>query len=300
MARLLTAQPKFMTLVANIEGAGDPSKGRNPVKIRTGFSSQHICEVPRGSVATERVPDPRTPGLHTHEGLLTWTTPGVPVGASAAITVADLDFTDKAVLQIGDFTVTSGDDYEVSVGPSYVAEDITNTVPNGVIVLWKTAGAGIGEGTIDVPLHVPIEPGTFTVYWVSGAAVKSQTADAAGVFTGNGTPGGSTINHGTGALTINTTGATPDNASAITASYTSVVTDDDVATNLAAAIGGLPGFNAVAALNVVTVTGPFGPDGNEVHCSATYRGSVQNYTLVPADGFMSGAKPYLGPPVLLP
>lgn len=192
MARLLTAQPTFTTLVANIEGAGDPSKGRNPVKVRTGFTSQHICEVPRGSVAPERVPDPRTPGLHTHEGLLTWTTPGVPVGATGSILVADNTFTSAAVLYLGDFTVTSGVDFTV---------------------------------------------------------------------------GGST------ALT---------------------------ATALAAAIQALPGFSASAALSTVSVTGPFGPDGNEVRCSATYQGSVQNYTITPVTGFLSGAEPYLGPPVLLP
>lgn len=190
MARLLTAQPTTTSLVANIEGAGDPSQGLNPVKVRTGFTHQHIPEVPRGA-STERVLDPRTPGTHTHEGLLTWTTPGVPVGATATITVADNTFTDGATLLIGNYTVSSGIDFAV---------------------------------------------------------------------------GGST------ALT---------------------------AAAVAAAIDGLPGFSAVAVLSAITVTGPAGPDGNEVRCSAVYRGDVENYTFAPTNGFMSGAKPNLGPPVIL-
>lgn len=192
MSRLLTAQPAFTTLVANIEGAGDPSKGRNPVKIRTGFTSQHVPEIPRAGLVPSHAFDARTPGVHTNEGLLTGTTPGVAVRASATITVASNSFGSPATLLLGDYTVTSGQDFTV---------------------------------------------------------------------------GGST------ALT---------------------------ATALATAIDGLPGFTAVAVLSTVTVTGPAGPMGNETPCSAVYAGSVQNYTLSPATGFMSGAQPYLGPPVLLP
>jgi len=300
MARLLTAQPPSTVLVANLEGASDPGRGINPTKIRTAFRSQHINEVLRPGTSEDRVPDPGTPGAHTQEGLLTWTATGVPVRATGAITVANMTFTNPAIVLVGDYTVTSGDDYDVTNGTAYVAEDITDTVPDGIIVIWKTAGAGGGEGTINVPANVPIEPGTFTVYWVSGAAVMSQTADAAGVFAGDGNPAGSTINHGTGALLIDTTGDIPDAATAITVDYTAVITDDNVATNLAAAIDGLPGFSAVAALNVVTVTGPPGPNGNDTRCSAVYRGAVQNFTFVPATGFLSGAEPRIGPPAITP
>ena len=191
MARLLTAQPTTTLLVANIEGAGDPSQGLNPVKVRTGFTRQHIPEVPRGA-STERVLDPLTPGTHTHTGLLTWTTPGVPVGATAAITVADNTFTDVATILIGDFTVSSGIDFTVGAGTALTAAAIATAIDN------------------------------------------------------------------------------------------------------------LPGFSASALLSVVTVTGPAGPDGTEVRCSAVYRGAVENYTFAPTNGFMSGAKPNLGPPVILP
>ena len=299
MSRLLSAQPPFTMLVSNLEGSGDPSHGRNPVKVRTGITSQHTIEVPRGE-STERVLDARTPGVHTHTGMLTWTVPGVHVGASATVTVSSTDFTYAATLLLNEFTVTSGDDFNVTTGTTYTGENIKSTLPNGIIAVWKTAGAGIGEGTILVPAHTPIAAGTLTFRWTTGGVAKSQTVNALGVFSGNGNPAGSSITLATGALTIDTTGSVPGVGSPITVDYTAAVTTTNVAANLATAIGGLPGFNATNLLNVITITGPNGPDGNEVRCSAVYRGSVQNFSIVPTNGFMSGAQPYLGPPVLLP
>lgn len=190
MARLITAQPKFKILVANIDGAGDPSRGRNPVKIRTGFERQNLPEVARGENPS-RVLDPSTPGLGTRQGLLDHTTPPVPVGAAGTVTVGDNNFTRKARLYLGEFVLVSNEDY---------------------------------------------------------------------------TPGGST------ALT---------------------------ATALAAAIDALPGFAAAAVGSDVNITGPFGPNGNEVVLQAVYDGTVQNFTLSPSDGFLAGGEPTIGPPTIL-
>jgi hypothetical protein len=190
MARLITAQPKFKILVANIEGAGDPSRGMNPVKVRTGFVQQLIPEVPRGPTVTE-AEDYKSPGTHTHQGLLDYTTPPVPVGCTGTVTVVDNDFAAPATLYVGEFTLTSGEDYTVG-------------------------------GTTDL------------------------TAAA-----------------------------------------------------LASAINALPGFSALAALSVVTVTGPFGPNGNTTLFDDVYTAAIQNFTLSPATGFFSGGEPTIGPPEIL-
>ena len=189
MARLITAQPKFKILVANIEGAGDPSRGPsgNPVKVRTGFEKQLLPEVGRVGAVT-RSPDYSTPGIHTYQGLLTYTTPLTPVGASGTVEVISNVFTADATLYLGEFTITSNDDY---------------------------------------------------------------------------TPGGTT------ALT---------------------------ATALGAAIDALPGFSASVLLSTITITGPFGPNGNDVLFEAIYTGSVQNFTLTPAEGFLASGEPVIGPP----
>lgn len=192
MARLTTAPAKFTVLVANLRGSGDPSRGvsGNPVKIRTGFTKQVITEIARGSSRTQ-VDDPSTPGLHTKQGLLTCTVPGVPVGSAGVVTVADNDFTAAAVLTLGEYTLTSNEDY---------------------------------------------------------------------------TPGGTT---------------------------------DLTAAALGAAINAFPPFSAVVLLSDITVTGPVGPGGNDLVFDATYSGSVENFTLNPGTGFLSGGEPEIGPPTIL-
>lgn len=123
MARLITAQRTPNILVANIDGAGDPSMGINPVKVRTGFVRQNCPEVSRiGGVYTRvfeygRTFDRRYPGTHTLLGRVT----GSYVRASVDVTVVDNDFSDAATLFIGDYTFTSGVDFVVGGGVNATA-----------------------------------------------------------------------------------------------------------------------------------------------------------------------------------
>lgn len=194
MSKLITAQRTPNILVANLEGASDPSMGHNPVKVRTGFTRQNMPEVSRiGGVYTRtfeygRTFDRRSPGTHTLLGKLT----GDYVRAAVDITVADNDFSNPATIYIGDYTFTSGVDYVV----------------------------------------------------------------------------GGTVN--------------------------------DTATAIAAAIDGINGYTANAVGDVVTVSAPPGPNGNNVLADAEYTGTVQNFTFAPNTWYMAGGEPYVGPPVILP
>jgi len=190
MAKLITAQPKFKLMVANLAGASDPSRGPsgNPVKVRTAFEMSLFPEIPRGGPVS--LEDTRIPGVRTRMGLLTTTTPGVPVGATGTITVGNNSFAADATLLLGSFTVTSGDDFAVG---------------------------------------------------------------------------------GTLALT---------------------------AVALATAINNLPDFTATALVAVVTVTGPFGLEGNSLRFEAEYAGSVQNYVLSPTVGTLGTGEPVIGPPTI--
>jgi hypothetical protein len=71
------------------------------------------------------------------------------------------------------------------------------------------------------------------------------------------------------------------------------------ATNLAAAIDSLLEFSATVLGSTVTVSGPFGPDGNTVRLEASYAGAVQNYTLTPNDGSLELGAPVIGPPEII-
>ena len=96
-------------------------------------------------------------------------------------------------------------------------EDGTET--DGLIAIWKTSGAVLGEGTLDLPEN-PITPGSLTISWTSGAATVAMTDDGAGGFAGSGTPGSSTVDYFTRELVINTTGDVPDAGTTIEALYT--------------------------------------------------------------------------------
>jgi len=72
-----------------------------------------------------------------------------------------------------------------------------------------------------------------------------------------------------------------------------------VASDLAVFITTLPGFTATVLANVVTVTGPAGPSGNDLSLEAYYGGAVSNYTFAPVDGYFGSGEPVIGPPTIL-
>lgn len=110
MSKLLTGQNSFTYLVANVDGAGDPSRNLNPVKLRQLFRQQHFMEIGRPGALSKAFSASR-PGLHMTSGLVKYTTSPVPVECEATVTVVDNDFTTKATLFIGDYTVTSAEDF---------------------------------------------------------------------------------------------------------------------------------------------------------------------------------------------
>jgi len=308
MARLITAQPKFKILVANIENAGDPSRGPsgNPVKVRTGFVKQILPELVRGATET-RAPDPSTPGLTTCQGLLTYTVPLTPVGASATVTVANGNFAAAAKLYVGDFVVTSGEDYVVAAAVqatgsvAVIATPSVATITIGGTPLTATAGARTPgandyDGTLGTPALIAADiRAAINDALNSFAAIVTAAAPVGASVTLTAVPVGAAGN----AITLASSDLGDVTVSGLTL-INGVNAANGTAVNLAAAIEGLPGYSAAAIGTVVTITGPFGPNGNDALFEAIYAGSVQNFTLAPSDGFLAGAEPFIGPPTILP
>ena len=289
--KLISAQRPFTMLVANLTGGSDPSKGvtGNPVKARSTVKIQHFPEI--GGRGPDSEQFGKTPGMCTRVGLLDFTAAGLPVQASGTITVATASFVGATTVLLGDYTLESGVDFDVATGTTYTDEDITNTAPTGLLDVFSTAGPNL----INVPANLPIAAGTVTLTWSSGGVNnKTQTDDGAGGFVGDGNPAGSAINYTTGAITLDATGDTPDNATTILITYTADPDVSSIATNLAAAISYLPEYSAVSALGVVTVSGPVGPAGNAAQFKAG-GAQPQNLTFSPDTGRMSGAEPAIGP-----
>lgn len=287
--KLRSAQSQRTMLVANLTGGSDPSKGTagNPVKARSVITYQLIPDIMREGHPLSGDASPPM----TRLGLLGYTVSPVPVDSDGTITLASMDFDAKVVLHLGEYSLISNDHFMITDGVAVVGENITNTAPDGIIVIWKTSGAGLGEGTINYPADIPISPGSVTIDWTSGAVAKSQTDNGDGTFTGDGNDAGSSIDYATGEIVLDTTGVPPDGATTITIDYT----PSAVLTNLAAAINALPGFAATELDNTVAVTGPPGILGNDILFTATHYGTVENFTLSPTDDSLENAEPFLGP-----
>jgi hypothetical protein len=297
--KVTTAQPTYDLLVGNLAHGSDPSRGPagNPDTIRSMFTYQHFPEVQR--LGPERgidTDDPPTPGIGTRVAHVDYTVSPVPVPSAGAITVLSTVFTDPVELYLGEYTLISGEDYNVTMAPPVVGEDITNTAPNGALTLFDTAGPNL----INVPATLPITPGTVTIHWTNLGAPYSQVDDGAGNFTGDGTPAGSSIDYALGAITLNTAPLAPDGGTFITIDYTPVATVGSIATNLAAAIDSLNGFTATPAGAVVNIVGPNSLAGNDLLFEAIYTGAVQNFGLAPTTGSLAGGEPVLGPPIITP
>jgi len=71
-------------------------------------------------------------------------------------------------------------------------------------------------------------------------------------------------------------------------------TTTDVALALSNAIDNLPGYSGTPVANVITVSGPTGPIGNEALFKAT-GSSAYLLTFSPTNGALSGAEPAIGP-----
>ena len=129
MPRLITSPPTYTILVANIEGAGDPSLGINPIKVRTGFIEQYFPEKPVFNGLNDgslyyRSPDYKAPGVHTMQGKLT----SAYAGATGTITVSSNVFTDIATVFIGPYTFTSGVDFVVGAGVNNTATNLAAAI----------------------------------------------------------------------------------------------------------------------------------------------------------------------------
>jgi hypothetical protein len=307
MPKLGSAQAKYKILVANLRSGSDPSRGPvgNPVKLRTGFEQQMLPEIARSGTDSP-ASTARTPGITTLQGLLEWTTATTPVGATATVVVADNDFTVPATLFLGPNTLTSGIDFLVGAvaqatgSATVVATPSTATLTIGGVPLTasagaRTPGANDYDGTLGTVALIAADIVAAINDGANGfAAIATAVDGGAGLVSLTAVPVGAAGN----AVTLATTDVLDVTVSAATLAN-GVNAAASTATALASAIDDLPGFSAVAVGSTITVTGPFGLDGNTQDFLATYRGAIQNYTLTPTDGVMTGAEPFIGPPVLL-
>lgn len=178
--------------------------------------------------------------------------------------------TDQAPVEPGSFSHA-----HFFIDSTVTAATAVSTAPNGTIVIWKTTGATVGQGTF-APISLTgltgIKPGSVTINWTSATVAKSMVDNGTGGFTGDGTPGSSTINYLTGEIVFDATGAIPQAglASTITITYKKIDESSDCTDN---GLGVLSGTNIAASSTIDYATGAV----------------VINYTKAPSSNYPSGA-----------
>lgn len=130
MSRKITsAQAPFKILVANLTGGSDPSRGPsgNPVKARSTFTQQFFIDVPG------REPDncslvSSIPGFGTRTGHVEYTVSPIPVSASGTLTVANNTFSGPTTIQLGEYILTTDEDFAVGVDATTTAANLAAAI----------------------------------------------------------------------------------------------------------------------------------------------------------------------------
>ncbi len=127
--KLVTAQAPFKMLVANLTGGSDPSRGRsgNPVKARSTFTQQHFLDIAGRGVETTPV-SPKTAGIGVRMGHVKYTVGTLPVRATSTITVANNTFLGPTTIQLGDYVLTSDEDFVVGAGVNNTATNLAAAI----------------------------------------------------------------------------------------------------------------------------------------------------------------------------
>ena len=127
--KLISAQAPFTMLIANLRQGSDPSKGPsgNPQVIRQTYTVQHFPEI-GGRGPEVGTPNPRTPGVGTHLGHVSYTTPPVPVAATGDITVAGNTFAGPTSILLGEHILTSGVDFVIGGSEAATATNLAAAI----------------------------------------------------------------------------------------------------------------------------------------------------------------------------
>lgn len=155
MPKLTGSSQCYKYLVANLAEGSNPSKGRNPVKIRSVFEQQNFVQIPRAGSEPDPVGSADKPGTAAFKGKATFATPGVGTPSTGTITVDSNTFTFPAVTYLGPHTLTSGVDYAVGGSAAATATNLAAAIDNLPGFAATPAGA-------DVDIEGPLGPQSIT------------------------------------------------------------------------------------------------------------------------------------------
>lgn len=167
----------FTVLVGNFPYGSDPSRNlpvyQNPSPIRQGVTHQILTE------GDKRVSARNTVGLLD----------GAIANKTASLTVADNDFsTGKAIIQLGEYLITSEVDYAIGGGVNATATNIAASIDNLPRFTASPTGAQVDIGYSGGPANIV----TFRVFYYGTKTNFNPISPEDGLM-GNGTPNYSAV-----------------------------------------------------------------------------------------------------------
>jgi len=151
MAKRITgAQKPFKMLVANLRGASDPSRGENPVKVRSTYETQLFPEISGRGFETSNFSNNsnKTPGRSTRQGRIRETiiAPEFTITVSSAVVPIT---SAQTRIVMGDYTAIPGIDFVV------VAADTTTTATNLATFIQNSIGWNATPAADVVTVELP-------------------------------------------------------------------------------------------------------------------------------------------------
>jgi hypothetical protein len=169
--KLISAQSPFTLLVANLRRGSDPSRGEagNPDPVRQTYTFQHFPEIGGRGPEVGTV-NPRTPGVGTRIGHVDYTTPPVPVLATGTVTVAVNTFAGPTTVQVGQYVLTTGIDFDVGGSLAATATNLAAAID--ALPGYSAPAPGAAIVTVTGPAGVA---GNEVVFASSGASPQNFT-----------------------------------------------------------------------------------------------------------------------------
>lgn len=177
MSKLLTSLPSYRLLAPHHATPSDPSRGTagNPSPIRVGLEFQAVLQVHRSGVK----PYAATQGSTSQAGRIS----GSLSRASGVVVVADNDFTAKAVLYIGQYKLTSGEDFTPGVDTAATASALA-----ALIDRLPGFAASVSGSSITVATTVPGPSGNTVPFkaWHASSVINFTLTPSDGFLSGGG------------------------------------------------------------------------------------------------------------------
>ncbi len=193
MAKVISAQRPFTMLVGSLRQGSDPSLGPagNPDVTRATATMQFLPEVAVKDGPNAVPLNNKERGLTTYRGNLVEPSGLGPQNATGTVTLASVSFNGPTSLILGQYTLTTNEDFEVTAAVNTTTANLTaaidalpgySAVDDGVSEITITGPVGLMGNVIEFRV-AGVNPNLFTLVPATGSLAGAEPAIGPWTFT---------------------------------------------------------------------------------------------------------------------